>query len=303
MSAIFISYRREDAEDSARALYESLLREFGKERLFMDVEAIALGSDFRQAVEDSLDNCGVFVAVIGPAWVDAKLPNDASGRRRLDHPDDYVRQEVATALKRGSKLPVIPVLVRNAAMPTPEQLPDDLKDLAYRNALTLSHLDWDGNLQKLVNAIRPRVGETSQEHAAAPPAVSARQAASPASSPGENSPSPAAAKSSSQAVLLGILVLLIAAVGAFFAFRPGSPSQKLTVTILAPAFSAPYFSIDGQNVPLQGSDTQLQLAPGRHEFVFPKTGCKGTFNVGPGKTRFLPQSHGPSECGLAPASR
>lgn len=159
MSAIFISYRREDAEDSARAVYESLVREFGKEQLFMDVEAIALGSDFRQAVDNSLDQCGIFLAIIGPAWLDARAHNDPSGPRRLDDPADYVRQEIATALKRGASLPVIPVLVRGATMPDTAKLPDGLKDLAYRNALTLSHLDWDGNMRKLVSAIRPHLSD------------------------------------------------------------------------------------------------------------------------------------------------
>ena len=83
LSAIFISYRREDSEDSARALYESLLPQFGKDRVFMDVEAIALGSDFRRAVDSSLSNCGVFLAIIGPVWLNITAPNDPSGKRRL----------------------------------------------------------------------------------------------------------------------------------------------------------------------------------------------------------------------------
>src|SRR5450755_4837954 len=83
LSAIFISYRRENSEDSARALYESLLPQFGKDRLFMDVEAIALGSDFRQAVETSLSSCGVLLAIIGPAWLTISAPNDPSAQPRL----------------------------------------------------------------------------------------------------------------------------------------------------------------------------------------------------------------------------
>jgi hypothetical protein len=106
----------------------------------------------------------------------------------------------------------------------------------------------------------------------------------------------------SKAVLIGVAVLLIAAIAAYFAFWPKPTSDKLTVTIVAPAFTAPYFSIDGQNVPLQGKDTQLRLAAGKHEFVFPKTGCKGTFAVGPGRTRFMPESHGSTDCKLLPAS-
>ena len=157
--AIFISYRREDSEDAARALYESLVQRFGKERLFMDVEAIGLGLDFRDAIEHSLASCGVFLAMIGPGWLNARAGADSSNQRRLDNSSDYVRHELATALKKGRDLPVIPVLVNEARMPSADQLPDDLKELAYRNALTLGHLDWDGNVNRLVNAIRPYIGE------------------------------------------------------------------------------------------------------------------------------------------------
>jgi TIR domain len=158
LSAIFISYRREDSEDSARALYESLLPLFGKERVFMDVEAGGLGCDYRQTIESSLSTCGVFLAMIGPAWLNITAHNDPSGRRRLDNPNDTVRQEIATALKKGGSLPVIPVLIRDASMPTSDELPDDLKDLSYRIGLALNHLDWEDNVKKLVAAITPRVG-------------------------------------------------------------------------------------------------------------------------------------------------
>lgn len=179
MSAIFISYRREDSEDSARAVYQSLVPEFGKERLFMDVDSIALGFDFREAVERSLSSCGVFLVIIGPQWLNIKLPDDGSGRRRLDDSTDLVRQEIATGLKKGSSLPVIPVLVRGATMPTADQLPDDLKSLAFRNSLVLSHLDWDGTVQKLANAIRPFVGEPKRHEEPAIAVASSGAAAKP----------------------------------------------------------------------------------------------------------------------------
>ena len=229
MSAIFISYRREDAEDSARALYESLIREFGKERLFMDVEAISLGSDFREAVERSLDNCGVFLAIIGPGWLGAKSPNDPSGRRRLDDPADFVRQEVATALKRGSdasdsrkRIPVIPVLVRGAIMPSADSLPDDLKNLAYRNALTLSHLDWDGNVQKLVAAIRPHVGEgESARPAAAVGAEGTAARIAAVAAKAQSAPeAPRPTGGMNRAVLIGIPLLIVAAIVGYFVLRP-----------------------------------------------------------------------------------
>src|SRR5664279_4306387 len=115
----------------------------------MDVEAIALGSDFRQAVENCLSNCGVLLAVIVPSWLSMTVPNGPSGQPRLHNPNDYVRQEIAAALKRCTSIPVIPALIRGAAMPTADQLPDGLKDPAFRNALILNHLGWDGDVEKL----------------------------------------------------------------------------------------------------------------------------------------------------------
>jgi len=159
MRDIFISYRRDDSKDPVRALYQSLVPLYGEDRVFMDVDSIAPGSDFRKEIERWLSRCGVFLVVIGPKWLTLKGANDDSGPRRLEIRNDLHRQEVATALMKGDSLPVIPVLVDGATMPTEQQLPDDLKDLAFRNALALSHEDWGANLQKLVNTVRPYVGE------------------------------------------------------------------------------------------------------------------------------------------------
>ena len=215
MSAIFISYRREDSEDSTRAIFESLRPEFGKERLFMDVEAIALGSDFREAVERSLSDCGVFLAVIGPNWLNVKSPNDPNGPRRLDNPNDYVRQEVASALKKGALLPVIPVLVRGASMPTADQLPDDLKDLAYRNALTLNNLDWDSSVAKLSNTIRPHVVPVSLGKA-----VRFNGSGQIVSSTGTTTGTGSGGSSKGMFAVIAVAVLVLLAVGAYFGLRP-----------------------------------------------------------------------------------
>ena len=52
-------------------------------------------------------------------------------------------------------LPVVPVLVRGARMPRAEQLPDDLKELAFRNAVELTHARWKSDVQVLVEALKP----------------------------------------------------------------------------------------------------------------------------------------------------
>jgi len=97
MRAIFISYRREDAEGQAGRLFDDLSAEFGKESVFMDVVGIEAGRDFRRVIDANVASCGVLLAMIGKGWIEAK---DESGRRRLDDPMDFVRLETASALKR-----------------------------------------------------------------------------------------------------------------------------------------------------------------------------------------------------------
>lgn len=316
MSVIFIGYRREDSEDSARALYESLVREFGKDRLFLDVEAIALGSDFREAENRSLDKCAVFLVVIGPTWLDIKAADDLQGARRLDNPSDYVREELATALKKGPGLPVIPVLVRGASMPSPAKLPDDLKDLAYRNALTLSHLDWDGNLQKLVAAIRPHLDEGSRTSQPSPeiqsvlkhgiqaqklPADRAAAHAFDTADQGSEIEFTSAAKVKvGKGVLIGIPLLIVAAVVAYFAFKPNAQPKPgpgpagMAITVVRNSrlngVTGPVnFSVDGeQQGQIQFDDRgntpiQIHVAEGDHQFAIvnpqTKANCSGTFQA------------------------
>jgi hypothetical protein len=152
MRAIFISYRREDAEGQAGRLYDDLVRHFGEDSVFMDVSGIEAGRDFRKAIDEQVASCGVLLAMIGRNWFDAK---DDSGRRRIDDPMDFVRLETASALKR--EIPVIPVLVGGAGMPRPELLPQDLAELAYRNAVELTHARWDSDVQVLFKALIPHV--------------------------------------------------------------------------------------------------------------------------------------------------
>jgi hypothetical protein len=147
--AIFISYRRDDSEGEAGRLFDDLVKHFGEASVFIDVAGIEAGRDFRRAIDESVASCGVLLAVIGRNWVEAK---DEIGQRRLDDPSDFVRLETASALKRD--IPVIPVLVHGAKMPRPDQLPDDLKELAYRNGVELTHTRWASDLQLLIKALR-----------------------------------------------------------------------------------------------------------------------------------------------------
>jgi TPR repeat protein len=103
-----------------------------------------------QHLGDAVGRCDVLLAVIGEQWLQASVPG--SDRRRLDDPRDFVRIEIEAALKRG--IPVIPVLVGRAAMPAEQELPDDLRGLAFRNAAEVRPgRDFHGHVDRLVRGI------------------------------------------------------------------------------------------------------------------------------------------------------
>jgi len=157
LGAIFFSYRRNDSQGEAGRLFDDLVKRFGEDMVFMDVAGIEAGRDFRKAIEESVSKCGVLLVVMGPHWLDAK---DESGARRLDDPGDFVRIETASALRRD--IPVIPVLVHGAEMPRAEQLPENLKDLAYRNCIELTHVRWKSDTQLLIEALRRLLGDSGE---------------------------------------------------------------------------------------------------------------------------------------------
>lgn len=131
MPRIFISYRRADSGTFTGRIHDQLKTRFGANSVFRDVYNIPAGSDFRTVLHDEVGVTDVCLVIIGPQWVSM---TDAQGKRRLEDPSDFVRIEVEEALK-NPKTRVIPVLVDNANMPVAEELPDSIKELAYRNAV------------------------------------------------------------------------------------------------------------------------------------------------------------------------
>jgi hypothetical protein len=103
---LFINYRRGDAGQFAHRIYVRLGNTFGVDRIFMDVDTLRRGDDFRDALDEHLAQCHVMIALIGPLWLDCKT---GEGQRRLDDPSDFVRREIAAALKK--KIPLIPILL------------------------------------------------------------------------------------------------------------------------------------------------------------------------------------------------
>jgi hypothetical protein len=148
MGNIFISYRREDTAGHSGRLFDKLREHFGKDRVFMDIAGIEPGVDFVEAIEKAVGSCDAFIVVIGKQWLSA---TDGDGRRRLDNPEDFIRLELATALRRNIR--VIPVLVQGAAAPSSGSLPEDLKKLSRLQAHEISDNRWDYDVGTLIETL------------------------------------------------------------------------------------------------------------------------------------------------------
>jgi len=269
--AIFISYRRDDTEGEAGRLFDDLTRTFGENSVFMDVAGINPGIDFRKAIDDNVASCGVLLAMIGPTW--ATIAN-SSGTRRLEDPNDFVRLEIASALAR--EIAVIPVLVHDAKMPHPDQLPDNLKDLAYRNSVEITHARWNSDVQLLTNALGQYVAassKTSDEPVHATVTVQLPPANPPVHEP-------AAAKSSKAPQIVGIAVAAVLAIGgiAYAVFHgsgnstnPGggittvpvttSPTSQPSGTTSAPGAASPFAGTWTNSIPVKNNGLdRLEIA-------------------------------------------
>src|SRR5262245_22431348 len=155
---VFISYRRDDSAGHAGRVHDRLEREFGRDLLFMDVDAVPLGDNFVKALSDEVAKCDVLLAVIGPNWLNAR---DEDGNRRLDNPHDFVRIEIGAALQRN--IPVIPILLDGAKVPKANQLPKELEELSLRNGLYIRHASFHNDVDRLIRGLKGQMAKADAE--------------------------------------------------------------------------------------------------------------------------------------------
>jgi TIR domain len=148
MTAIFISYRRDDSAAHAGRLYDTLSAHFGAERIFMDVDSIKPGDDFAKVLDETESRSAALVVVIGRTWLTIR---SADGSARLLDPQDFVRREIAAGLQRNLRL--FPVLVGGASMPRSEDLPPDLAPLAHVQALVIHDDAFHRDTDQLIAAL------------------------------------------------------------------------------------------------------------------------------------------------------
>ncbi len=145
---IFLSYRRSDSQDTTARLADRLNDLPRIKSVFLDVESIAAGEAFPERLRSAMAEATVCLVLIGGEWTGQSKAGQTS---RIKADDDFVRMEVAEALRLGKR--VIPVLLNEAPMPSRDQLPEDLHPLLERNALFLRHMSFHQDVEILSDAI------------------------------------------------------------------------------------------------------------------------------------------------------
>ncbi|MDF1755763.1 MAG: toll/interleukin-1 receptor domain-containing protein [Verrucomicrobiales bacterium] len=154
---LFLSYRRSDLNGHASAMvgriHDRLQSHFGRDNVFMDVDSIPPGVDFVEHLNHAVSKADVLLAVVGPNWVELL-------KARAADSDDFVKIEVKAALDRS--IPVIPLLVGAAQMPSKQDLPEELGSFVFRNAVVVdSGRDFNSHMRRLIDDIEKLVSPTS----------------------------------------------------------------------------------------------------------------------------------------------
>jgi TIR domain len=153
---IFISYRHADSGSFCEKLTQYLQQKGKIRHIFHDTESIYGGADFSKVLESSLASTEVVFVLIGRNWLSA---TNAQGQRRLSLNDDFVRWEIATALQLNKT--IIPILIDSATMPAPEDLPVEIRDLAYKSPISIHAGQLDNDMSRLLftakTLLRPRI--------------------------------------------------------------------------------------------------------------------------------------------------
>jgi hypothetical protein len=145
---ILISYRRADSEAIAGRIRDQLAGRYGEDSVFMDVDNIPFGSDFRERIKVALTESDVLIAIVGTQWLGA----GESGHCRINDDTDLVRVEIETALQEC--VPVIPLVIGTAKMPDALQLPDSLKKFAFINAAPIDiGRDFHQDMERLFRVL------------------------------------------------------------------------------------------------------------------------------------------------------
>ncbi|MGB7342431.1 MAG: TIR domain-containing protein, partial [Phototrophicaceae bacterium] len=155
MARIFFSYRRTDSLDTTKKLYRQFERSFGiwrffgaqKRNLFLDKDNIMPKGDFRAQIQRFIIESDHMLVIIGNTWL------DEIQHRKANNITDFVLIEIDSAFIH--RVNVIPVLLNDTQMPSRDQLPDEIKQLATQHAHRIHDANFVSDTEQLIKYTRP----------------------------------------------------------------------------------------------------------------------------------------------------
>lgn len=127
---VFVNYRNTE-ERAAAYLDAELTLRLGPGAVFRDVTMPA-GTEFPRELLEKARTCRLMLTIIGEKWDD-----DKHGLRLSHDPADWVRIEIGTAL--GSGVTVVPIMVGARGRLVADDLPPDVRPIAYLQGRHLRH--------------------------------------------------------------------------------------------------------------------------------------------------------------------
>jgi len=97
VTKIAISYRRADTEVMAGRIRDRLADRYGGDTVFMDIDDIPYGKDFRTHIFETIVQSDVLLVIVGQRWLGA----GRGGTRRIDNETDFA----VSRLRRRSATP------------------------------------------------------------------------------------------------------------------------------------------------------------------------------------------------------
>jgi len=171
-----------DSIGIAGRIHDRLAKHFGRDSvLLLELDEADRETNQRKLAEreNAVSQAQVVLVTVGRQWL--------SG---MEDAGDPVRAVVRMALQ--SRVPVIPILVNDARMPSSDELPGELKDLAFRNAADVDPgRDFDHHVDRLVRSVSAVLTRQSRQNVEPVQAFGApppREASPPARAPVEPRP-------------------------------------------------------------------------------------------------------------------
>ncbi|MFI9243976.1 toll/interleukin-1 receptor domain-containing protein [Streptomyces sp. NPDC053086] len=164
MPRIFLSFRKPDSRWMRDRVYRALSDRLGANEIFKSGQSIPPGADFAEILRRQAAECELMCVLIGTGWLDAR---GEDGVRLLDRAHDWVRLEIATALRAGNR--VVPVLLGDATMlPDASALPAEIAELARLQFLRVPETHLPDGLRHLGDAVTALLSDTGTGPAGAP---------------------------------------------------------------------------------------------------------------------------------------